>query len=104
MELTYKTRKLEKQCTIAKETQKAYGQVMAELIHQRIDEIKAAENVEELVKYNIGRCHPLYNENNKRRTRENQYAMNLEQPYRLIFEKIGEQIQIAKIVSIEDYH
>lgn len=30
--------------------------------------------------------------------------MDLVHPYRLVFEKIDNQIQIAKIVSIEDYH
>lgn len=83
---------------------KKYGNEMAYKIHQRIDEIKASENVEILVQYRIGRCHPLYNENNNKRKRTNQYAMDLVHPYRLVFEKIDNQIQIAKIVSIEDYH
>ena len=69
---------------------------MADKIHQRIDEIKASENVEILVQYRIGRCHPLHNENNKRK-RTNQYAMDLVHPYRLVFEKIDNQIQIARL-------
>lgn len=104
MKVTYKTKKLEKQCTNANETRKSYGRNMANLIHQRIDQIKAAENVEQLVRYHIGRCHPLHDERNKRRIRVNQYAMDLVHPYRLVFEKIGDEIQIANIVSIEDYH
>ena len=48
--------------------------------------------------------HSLHNENNNKRKRTNQYAMDLVHPYRLVFEKIDNQIQIAKIVSIEDYH
>lgn len=104
MKVTFQTKKLEKQCTIAKETKKVYGNQMADLIHQRIDQIKASENVEELVKFRIGRCHPLHNENNKRRKRVNQYAMDLIHPYRLVFEKKENTIQIANIVSIEDYH
>ena len=39
MEITYKTRKIEKVCTIASEAEKKYGSEMAEKIHQRIDEI-----------------------------------------------------------------
>lgn len=104
MKVTFKSKKLEKQCTVASETQKAYGKKMALLIHQRIDEIKSMDTVEELVKYHIGRCHPLHDEHNKRRTRTNQYAMDLGHPFRLVFEKKGEEIQIANIVSIEDYH
>lgn len=103
MKILFRTKKLEKNCTDARLTRKFYGE-SAELIHQRISEIKAADTVEELVKYRIGRCHSLYDENNKRRTRINQYAMDLKHPYRLVFEKIGDEIQIANIVSIEDYH
>ena len=104
MFVCYKSKKLERLCTISYETQKKYGKERADKIHQRIDEIKASENVEILVQYRIGRCHPLHNENNNKRKRTNQYAMDLVHPYRLVFEKIDNQIQIAKIVSIEDYH
>lgn len=104
MKVTFKSRKLERQCTIASETQKAFGNQTAKLIHQRIDEIKSMDTVENLVKYRVGRCHPLHDEHNKRKTRKNQYAMDLGHPYRLVFEKIEDKIQIANIVSIEDYH
>ena len=104
MKVTYKSKKLEKRCTIARETIKVNGVNKAELIHQRIDQIKAADTVEHLVQYHIGRCHPLHDENNQRRTRRNQYAVDLGHPYRLVFEKIEEEIQIAEIQSIEDYH
>ena len=104
MKVTYKNKKLEKQCTIAKQTQKIDGKKMAFVIHQRIDQISATTNVEELVLYRVGRCHPLYDEHNKHHTRINQYAMDLIHPYRLVFEKISNEIQIANIVSIEDYH
>ena len=46
----------------------------------------------------IGRCHLLKGD------RANQYAMDLSQPYRLIFTKQGEEIQIAEIQEIVDYH
>lgn len=82
MKVTYKSKKLEKRCTIVRETIKVYGVNKAELIHQRIDQIKSADTVEHLVQYHIGRCHP----------------------YRLVFEKIEKEIQIAEIQSIEDYH
>ena len=32
------------------------------------------------------------------------YAMDLVHPYRLVFEKKENQIQLVKITSIEDYH
>lgn len=71
---------------------------MANKIHQRIDQITAADTVEVLVKFRIGRCHPLS------QNRKGQYAMDLVHPYRLVFEKHGEEIQVANILEIVDYH
>ncbi len=71
---------------------------MAELIHLRIDQLNAAETVEEMINFSIGRCHQLNG------NREGQYALDLVHPYRLIFVKIDDQIQIVKIIEIVDYH
>ena len=98
MKITYKTRKLEKVCTIASETEKRYGVEMSEKIHQRIDEIDASDSVEELVQFHIGRCHLLKGKC------KGQYAMDLVHPYRLIFEKIDEEIRIVMVIEITDYH
>lgn len=98
MQVEYKTNKLEKICTIYEEAKKKYGDKMAEKIHQRIDEITAAESVEFMVQFRLGRCHALVGD------RKGEYAVDLIQPYRLIFEKVGDNIQIAKIVEIADYH
>ena len=98
MKITYKTRKIEKVCTIASEAEKKYGSEMAEKIHQRIDEIDASDTVEEMVQFHIGRCHLL------KGNRKGQYAMDLVHPYRLIFEKTGDIIQIANVMEIVDYH
>lgn len=67
-------------------------------IHQRIDELTASDNVEMMVRFHIGRCHPLS------QNRKGQYAVDLVHPYRLVFEKHGSQIQIANILEIVDYH
>ncbi len=71
---------------------------MAELIHLRIDQLNAAETVEEMINFSIGRCHQLNG------NREGHYALDLVHPYRLIFVKIDDQIQIVKIIEIVDYH
>ena len=71
---------------------------MAELIHLRIDQLNSAETVEEMINFSIGRCHQLNG------NREGQYALDLVHPYRLIFVKIDDQIQIVKIIEIVDYH
>ena len=98
MEITYKTRKIEKVCTLASEAEKKYGSEMAEKIHQRIDEIDASDTVEEMIQFHIGRCHSL------KGNRKSQYVMDLVHPYRLDFETIGHEIQSANIMDIVDYH
>lgn len=71
---------------------------MAEKIQLRIDQIKASDNVEQMIQFKIGRCHPLHG------NRKNQYAVDLIHPQRLVFEKKGAEIQIACIIEIVDYH
>lgn len=71
---------------------------MAEKIHMRIDQISAADTVEMMIQFHIGRCHPFVN------NRKGQYAVDLVHPYRLVFEKNGNEIQIAHITEIVDYH
>ena len=71
---------------------------MADKIHQRIDELHAADTVEMMIQWHIGRCHPLT------QNRKGQYAMDLIHPFRLVFEKKGDEIQIANILEIVDYY
>lgn len=98
MDITYKNKKLERVCTDVKIAERAYGKEMAEKIHHRIDEISAADTVEMMIQFHIGRCHPLT------LNRRGQYAVDLVHPYRLVFEKNGKEIQIANILEIVDYH
>ena len=98
MDIKYKNNSIKKICTNATIAERTYGREMADKIHQRIDGIAAADTVEMLIQFHIGRCHPLT------QNRKGQYAMDLVQPYRLIFEKNGDEIQIANILEIVDYH
>lgn len=98
MKITYKSSKLEKVCTDIKVAEKKYGTQMAEKIDMRIGEISAADTVEMMVRFHIGRCHTLT------QNRKGQYAVDLVHPYRLVFEKHGDEIQIAHILEIVDYH
>ncbi len=98
MDISYKTSKLKKICTDASFAQKNYGIEMAEKIQLRIDQISAADSVEFMIQYKIGRCHPLHH------NREGQYALDLVQPYRLVFEKNGNKTKIVKILEIVNYH
>lgn len=96
--ITYKNRKIEKICTDAKVAEKTYGKKMAEKIQNRISEIEASITVEIMLQFHIGRCHSLSN------NRKGQYAVDLINRYRLVFRKIGDEIQIAEIIEIVDYH
>lgn len=98
MDITYKNKKIRKVCTDANAAEKMYGRKMAEKIQQRIDQIAAADSVEMLIEFHIGRCHPL------KQNRKGQYAVDLVHPYRLVFEKKGDEIQIAIVLEIVDYH
>ena len=98
MDITYKNKKIEKICTDAKTAERTYGREMADKTHQRIDEITAADTVEMMIHFHIGRCHPL-SQNGK-----GQYAVDLVHPNRLVFEKKGDEIQIANVLEIVDYH
>lgn len=96
--ITYKNKRLEKVCTNFSEATRKYGINIAEKIHLRINEISSAPNIELMIQHHIGRCHMLTG------NREGQYSVDLAQPYRLIFIVNGEEVQIAEIIEITDYH
>lgn len=98
MQIEFKNNKIRKLCTNAHEAEKTYSKEMAEKIQMRIDQISAALSVEMMIQFKIGRCHQLKGK------RKEQYAMDLVHPYRLVFEKKGNEIQIANIIEIVDYH
>jgi hypothetical protein len=98
LEVQYKDKKIYKVCTNANAARKQYGENMARKIHQRVDALSAADSIDMLVQYHIGRCHLLTGD------REGQYAMDLVHPYRLIFIQVGDEIQIAEVQEIVDYH
>lgn len=98
LQIEYKNRSIEKICTIASVAEKKYGVEMAAKIQQRVGEIDAAETVEQMIQFGVGRCHPLH------LNRKGQYAVDLVHPMRLVFEKKGKEIQIANIIEVIDYH
>lgn len=98
IEVHYRTRKLQKVCEKLDVAVKKYGVEMADKIHIRIDQIKNADNVLQLVQYEIGRCHKLQGD------RQWQYAMDLVHPYRLIFIQKDDEAVIVQIEEITDYH
>ena len=98
MQIVYKSRKLQRVCTDFSFAKREHGARMADIIKIRIAQIQYADDVEGLLSARIGRCHALKGD------RAGQYAMDLVHPYRLVFEKLGDVVQIARIVEIIDYH
>ncbi len=71
---------------------------MAVKIQQRIVQLTEAPSVNFLIQLHAGRCHNLTED------RAGQYAMDLEQPYRLIFIQLDGEVQIVEVQEIVDYH
>lgn len=98
MQIEYKSKKLKKICTNFSYAEKYYSERMATIIHQRVNEIQSADSIEMMVKNKIGRCHSLKGK------RKDQYAMDLVQPYRLVFNVLHDKVQFVKVIEIVDYH
>ena len=100
MRILYRSQHIRKVCTNRDYAVLYYGSAMSRKIHMRIDQIQKIPNVDMLMQNGIGRCHPLIG------NRKNQYAMDLIHPYRLVFKKVDNclDLEIVKIIDIVDYH
>jgi proteic killer suppression protein len=112
MVITFATSKLRKQCNSLKEAQRKWGTVCGELVMARLDDIKAADNVKQLRSLPQTGCHQLSG------NRAGQWAVNVQHPYRLIFEPANdptpklpdggideERITAVRILGVHvDYH
>jgi proteic killer suppression protein len=110
VKITYKTNKLERQLTVAKEMQKAFG-TMAKKVNQRMKELRASSNLEVMKTIPAANCHELKGD------RQGEFAVNISGNYRIIFEpdhdplplKEDNSIDCIRIIDIrilgtEDYH
>lgn len=79
MEITFKNKKLQQACNNYTKLLKMYGQIRAEKILKRLNQLRDADTLED-VRYLAGNYHQLKYE------RAGQWACDLDQPYRLIFE------------------
>lgn len=78
MKITFEDKKLEKLVNDSKSLQKEYGQIGAKIIRRRLDDLLAANTLED-TKYLPGKYHEL------KENRRGQIAAHLEEPDRLIF-------------------
>lgn len=110
MEVAYGNNKLRKCAEDEKYSIKTLGPIRSELYLRRIGDLLAAESLED-VKYLPGRYHALSS------NRKGQWACDLDQPYRLIFEPLEKpiptnasgqylwfEIRGVEILEVDNYH
>lgn len=98
MQIEYNNGKIEKLCKDFGVALKKLGQRNAELLAQRLKEIRRAESAAFMVAKRIGRCHDLKGD------RKGQYAVDLVHPRRLVFTTVIKDNVIAVIIEVVDYH
>jgi plasmid maintenance system killer protein len=110
MEITFKSKKLEKQLTDPKELTKAFGQ-LARKVTQRLKDLTAADNLSIMRSIPAAKCHELTG------NRKDELAIDVSGNYRMIFvpnhnpiprkEDGGlcwEEVTKIQINEIQDYH
>lgn len=111
MRIEFRSRLLQQDCNSAKKSARRWGPENAQRLGQRLQEMEAADNLAQLYALPGARCHQLGGD------RDEQFAVDLKHPMRLIFEvaddpvprKIDGGIDLAKVTSVEvvevgDYH
>jgi proteic killer suppression protein len=110
LDIIFRNDKLRRLCCDSGALKKSWGERRARLIRQRLDELRAAPNLEEMSNL-PGRCHELGG------TRKGQMAVNLDGGFRLILEPADEPIPLkpdggidrskvrkVRILEVTDYH
>ncbi|MEO8084455.1 MAG: type II toxin-antitoxin system RelE/ParE family toxin [Ardenticatenales bacterium] len=110
VDIHFASDKLRRQCTIDREMVKAWGPERTKRLRRRLADLDAADALADMVML-PGRTHEL------RSDRAGQLAIDLDGPYRLIFEIADEPVprradgglewsgvRSIRILGIEDYH
>ena len=107
MELRFKNSKIKKQCEDPKRAQRDFGLRMGTVLTQRVAELWAATCLLDLKFISAARLHRLKGD------RKYQYAVDLVNPYRLVFEPLLQdgveiwdldRIDIIRIEQVVNYH
>lgn len=110
MDITFNSNKLQKLANDHRLCQKELGQIRAKLFQKRLQNLQNATSLED-VRHLPGHYHELTND------RKGQWACDLDQPYRLIFEPhedpipsnesgqyLWVEIKGVEIIEITNYH
>jgi len=111
MEVTFRTRKLQKTANSEGLLKREYGAENGRLIMHRLSVLAAANSLADVPSVRPERCHQL---DGKRR---GQFAVDVKHPFRIVFEPADDpppmrdngELDLARvtsvcILSIEDYH
>ncbi len=111
MNIIFKSSKFHKECNDSKLLQKRYGTLRAKLIRRRLDDLYAAPTLETIRLLPQTRCHELHGD------RAGQLSVDLDHPYRLIFEPADNpiprkddggldwnRVTTVSILGVEDIH
>ena len=79
MLIFFRTKKLQRLCSSAKEMLRACGATQARKLQQRLMELHAADHLAQIAHVPPPRCHELSSD------RQGQLSVDLDHPYRLIF-------------------
>lgn len=111
MEIAFASKKLAKQCNDAKERLRTFGAVRAKKLGLRLDDLAAAQVLDDVRKVGVGSPHELKND------RKGQIAVSLDGPFRLIFVPSDDPpatrpdggidwtaVRSVRILEVTDYH
>ena len=98
MEVSFRTRRFEREYREYNKAVKAYGDEIARKYIDRINIIKTVKDIDELINLPVLRCHPL------KGNRAGQYAIKLTGFYRLIFTLKGDALEIAHIEEVSKHY
>ena len=111
MDISFSRSKLQKIFNSRSELNREYGDEQARIIMRRMTVLSAAENLKDVSRLPPERCHELTG------NMQNHFAIDLKQPFRLIFlpnhEPLPkkddggidlEKVSAIKIIEIKDYH
>jgi proteic killer suppression protein len=110
MEITFADSKLKKLANDFKKCSRAMGPIRAKLFNRRLSDLLNAKTLED-VRYLPGHYHELTG------NRKGQWACDLDQPYRLVFESLEKpipadadgkyiwlQIKGVEVIEVVNYH
>ncbi len=111
MDILFQDQKLGKACNDQSLLVRKFGSIRGKLLRRRLDEFRAADNLEILRSLPQIRCHEL------KENRKGTLAVDLDHPYRLIFEPANnpiprksdgglnwKEVTVIRVLAVENYH